>query len=84
MVIIVMVLVGGCFMRWLIFIDLEGIILPFLLKTCTLLLCIFGGLWGILIGINRLISKKMSGNIFLKRLLGEIWFLPYLCSYRIN
>jgi NADH-ubiquinone oxidoreductase chain 5 len=83
MIIILIVIFGGCFMRWLIFIDFSGIFLRKSFKLITSVICVFGGVAGIFIR-NYLHYNKFNLKRKLNWILGEIWFLPYLSTYRVN
>lgn len=85
-IIILIVIFGGGIIGWLIFLDLPGIVLRLRLKILTLGVCIVGALLGCLIGLASSINIQRGGKwaVFTKNLLGEIWFLPYLSTYRIN
>lgn len=83
LIIIIMVIFGGCFIRWLIFIDFRGIFLSLNLKLLTLVICGIGVFRGIFIGNYSNYESFGLKNKF-NWVLGEIWFLPYLSTYRIN
>nr|UGS80548.1 NADH dehydrogenase subunit 5 [Waoraniella jarlinsoni] len=79
-----MVLLGGSFMSWMVFMDLEGIFLSVNLKLITLLICFLGSVLGLLIGSLNLFTKINYSYIYISNILGEMWFLPYLCTYSLN
>lgn len=74
---------GGCFLGWIIFIDLEGVYLPRILKYLVLEIFFIGVVIGIFI---RFIHKftMLLNHIYLYNVLIEMWFLPYLRTYGIN
>nr|UGS80171.1 NADH dehydrogenase subunit 5 [Anomopsocus sp. AnspLA] len=81
---LIMVIFGGSFMSWMIFIDLAGIYLPLFLKTFTLLICVLGVGTGLMIGMNNLMEFFFVNLIYLKNILGEMWFLPFISTYSLN
>nr|UGS80158.1 NADH dehydrogenase subunit 5 [Anomopsocus amabilis] len=81
---LVMVIFGGSFISWMIFIDFDGIYLPLFLKMFTLLTCILGGLSGLVICMNNLLENSLLNWVYTKNILGEMWFLPYLSTYSMN
>lgn len=83
-IIIIMVIIGGRFISWLLFIDFEGINLTPVLKFLTLSICILGGFTGLIIGFVKSLDYKIKLKFWLNWILGEIWFLPYLCTYSLN
>nr|UGS80249.1 NADH dehydrogenase subunit 5 [Eolachesilla chilensis] len=84
MVMMLMVIIGGSFMSWMIFIDLGGIVLMSEFKMLTLTICVLGAITGYSLGKINLIGQSPLNFIFLKSMLGEMWFLPYLTTYSIN
>lgn len=83
-VIIFTVIVGGSGMMWLLFMDFGGVILSLNLKILTLGVCGIGGILGYFLGKMSFYSIFLESFIYLKIILGEMWFLPYVCTYIIN
>nr|UGS80314.1 NADH dehydrogenase subunit 5 [Graphocaecilius interpretatus] len=81
---LIMVIFGGSFMSWMIFLDFEGIYLPMNLKLFTLMICLMGCMFGFILGFNKLMMKTNLKLIYIKNILGEMWFLPYLSTYSVN
>nr|UGS80509.1 NADH dehydrogenase subunit 5 [Polypsocus corruptus] len=78
-----MVIFGGSFMSWMMFIDLGGVILSFILKILMLIICLVGGILGYFMGqISSFFYKKKY--FILYYFLSEMWFLPYLSTYSLN
>nr|YP_008080950.1 NADH dehydrogenase subunit 5 [Psococerastis albimaculata]AFY16890.1 NADH dehydrogenase subunit 5 [Psococerastis albimaculata] len=83
-VMVFMVIIGGSMMMWLMFMDFSGIILGLYSKLLTLVVCLTGGLVGFFLGKYSLMSVNMSSFIYMKSILGEMWFLPYISTYLLN
>lgn len=81
--IMLMVLFGGSIITWLIFIDSSTVVLPFSMKILVLLVCLIGGIIGFYLGELNSINRGVRG-LYVKNILGEIWFLPYLSTYTLN
>nr|UGS80275.1 NADH dehydrogenase subunit 5 [Notolachesilla sp. GRA1sp1LA] len=81
---LLMVVFGGSFMSWLIFLDFEGIYLPLNLKLLTLVVCFMGALFGLVLSFNKMMESINFNWIYMKNILGEMWFLPYLSTYSLN
>uniref|UniRef100_A0AAU7VB77 NADH-ubiquinone oxidoreductase chain 5 n=1 Tax=Stenopsocus periostictus TaxID=3074947 RepID=A0AAU7VB77_9NEOP len=79
-----MVVVGGSMLTWLIFIDFNGIFLPFSLKMFTLCLCLLGAMCGIFLGKYSMLNLEKNFSSLYYNYLGEMWFMPYLSTYSIN
>nr|UGS80262.1 NADH dehydrogenase subunit 5 [Fuelleborniella sp. FuspCA] len=83
LIMFLMVIFGGSFLSWMMFMDVECIILPLYLKMMTLLILAIGMLTGVFMGYNY--SFNISVNqILMLNMLGEMWFLPYLSTYKMN
>lgn len=81
-IISVIVILGGCILRWLSYFDSSVIILRSIIKIIVPVVCVRGGVIGIFYGGFRLLEVKTL-VIYLKSFLGEIWFLPYISTYII-
>nr|UGS80301.1 NADH dehydrogenase subunit 5 [Prolachesilla sp. GRA2sp1LA] len=83
-IMLMFVIFGGSFMSWMIFLDFEGIFLPLEMKLMTLLICLIGAFVGFFVGLHNLYMKMNMKYIYIKNIMGEMWFLPYLSTYSIN
>ena len=82
-IILLIVIIGGSFISWTIFIDQDCIILSFFSKMFVSLLVLSGIFFGYYIAKNYDLRNCVD-YVFIKNIIREIWFLPYLCTYRIN
>nr|UGS80132.1 NADH dehydrogenase subunit 5 [Acantholachesilla sp. AcspLA] len=82
-VMMLFVIFGGSIMSWLIFLEFNGIFLSLSMKLFTLFICVIGGLTGYFVGMNNLYLLNNT-YVYMKNILGEMWFLPYLSTYTIN
>nr|UGS80483.1 NADH dehydrogenase subunit 5 [Nepiomorpha sp. NespEL] len=82
--IFIFVIIGGSTLSWLMFIDFELIVLPVFMKTMVLVLCILSAFIGYYFGESCTVRRAGTISIYLKTILGEMWFLPYLSTYSIN
>lgn len=81
--IIIIAILGGSLIGWTVFIDLEGVNLPFRLKILVLFICFLGVITGLSISyFNKYIF--ILKFLVIKNFIGEIWFLPYLRTYGIS
>lgn len=72
--------IGGSFLRWLIFPSPVVIFLPLLIKLSTIIVCLLGGLIGFLLSKWSLyIERKIINKKFIFYV-GSIWFLPYIAT----
>jgi len=81
-IISVIVILGGCIVRWLSYFDSSVIILRSIIKIIIPIVCIRGGVIGVFYGGFSLLEVKTLVT-YLKSFLGEIWFLPYISTYII-
>lgn len=82
-IILISTIIGGCVLRWLIFIDFGGINLPKILKLIVLEICFLGAIIGTIVGsLNKF--KLVINHLYTYNVLIEIWFLPYLRTFGIN
>nr|UGS80236.1 NADH dehydrogenase subunit 5 [Ectopsocopsis cryptomeriae] len=84
MIMMLMVILGGSFMCWFIFLDFEGIFLEKSLKLLTLSICFLGLISGLYLSYMSNLNNKFLLKYNLNWMLGEMWFLPYLCTFSIN
>nr|UGS80457.1 NADH dehydrogenase subunit 5 [Lachesilla sp. LaspMLY] len=74
------VVIGGCLISWMIFIDFLGVSMPLNMKVLVLEVCFLGVIKGLLIAMFK--NFKLNLNfIYIKYILGSMWFLPYLSTY---
>nr|UGS80223.1 NADH dehydrogenase subunit 5 [Dypsocus coleoptratus] len=76
------VMVGGVFLSWTMFLDLTGVFLPLNLKMMVLFIFVLGIVSGILLG--KLSNYLMLDLNLLSNMMSEMWFLPYLSTYKLN
>lgn len=81
-VIVVIVILGGSFIRWIIFLTRGCIVLTLFLKLFTLIICFLGGILGYFLGREKTIVIKLES--FNSRFFGGIWFMPFLATFLIN
>lgn len=83
-IIMLIVILGGRFICWFIFLDFEGIFLEKSLKLLTLRICFLGLIRGLYLRYISNLNNKFLLKYNLNWILGEMWFLPYLCTFSIN
>lgn len=78
---IIIVIIGGRILNWLIFINLEIVCLPIILKLLVLVICLFGGGLGYIIRnvslffYNKSLIWRNYSSFF-----GIIWFIPIIST----
>nr|YP_010043667.1 NADH dehydrogenase subunit 5 [Tinda javana]QPD06988.1 NADH dehydrogenase subunit 5 [Tinda javana] len=78
----IMSIIGGSMLSWLIFPVPSMILLPFYLKNLTLLVCIFGGVFGYLVSNVNLYFNNKSFNMYeISYFSGSMWFMPYISTF---
>lgn len=76
-----MSIIGGSFIRWLIFPTPYIICLPIYLKLITLFCCLLGGLFGYIVSsVSLFFFNKSLFNISLVRFIRSIWFMPTIST----
>nr|UGS80340.1 NADH dehydrogenase subunit 5 [Hemicaecilius smithersi] len=82
-IMVVMSIFGGCFISWLIFIDMSGFNFPLNIKTFVLNICGLGLVSGLFSSSFKGYKNYMT-HMYMNMILMEMWFLPYLSTYGIN
>nr|UPX88383.1 NADH dehydrogenase subunit 5 [Phytobia cambii] len=79
---LIMSIIGGSMLNWLIFSSPMIIILPFYMKILTLLVCVFGGLFGYFISnVSMYYYNKSFNSYLLVSFIGNMWFMPMISTY---
>nr|WAX39331.1 NADH dehydrogenase subunit 5 [Homalosilpha sp. 1 ZQW-2020] len=82
---LIMAIMGGCFLSWLIFPTPLLICLPFYLKMLVLFVSFLGGWFGYEISKVNIGNKLMSIKFYLySSFMGSMWFMPYISTYGIS
>nr|WKU84184.1 NADH dehydrogenase subunit 5 [Stipomorpha sp.] len=77
-----MSIVSGSMINWLMFFSPYMICLPFYMKYMTLLVCLFGAIFGYyLSNVSLFFVNKSLVFYKLSHFLGSMWFLPFISSY---
>nr|WEG23105.1 NADH dehydrogenase subunit 5 [Compsilura concinnata] len=81
---LIMSIFGGSMLNWLIFLTPSFIMLPYYLKLLTLIVCIFGAIFGYLISNSNLFFFNKSYYSYkISNFLGLMWFMPYISTYGV-
>jgi NADH-ubiquinone oxidoreductase chain 5 len=82
---LVFAIVGGSFLNWLIFPFSFILILTTPIKFLTLVICLLGGVSGVLISnINFFTFNKSLSFYFFSYFFSFIWFIPIISTFGVN
>jgi len=81
---IVIAVLGGSLLNWLIFSSFFCVCLPYYLKNFILLVCILGGIFGLLLNYYSFFFLNKSFSLILLRNFSSfMWFMPLLSTISI-
>nr|YP_010533744.1 NADH dehydrogenase subunit 5 [Sabethes tarsopus]UXX46895.1 NADH dehydrogenase subunit 5 [Sabethes tarsopus] len=79
-----MAIIGGSMLNWFLFFNNSMICLPFMMKILTLMVCIFGGIFGYFISSVSLFFKNKSLYFYkMSFFMGSMWFMPIISTLGI-
>nr|YP_010148415.1 NADH dehydrogenase subunit 5 [Analcellicampa danfengensis]QQV69254.1 NADH dehydrogenase subunit 5 [Analcellicampa danfengensis] len=78
---LLLVIIGGCYLSWMIFPYPYLICLPFYLKILPLLIIFLGCILGYLMYSMSLNMLNFKDMYFIKTFMGGMWFLPIISTY---